>query len=68
MYGKIKNKLPNLKVSLHTYNKYAYIFMLLLVFGLESWHGRKWSNGQQKKRKWWNNEVKEAVRKRRKCV
>ena len=40
MYGKIKNKLPNLKVSLHTYNKYAYIFMLLLVFGLESWHGR----------------------------
>ena len=43
MYGKIKNKLPNLKVSLHTYNNYAYIFMLLLVFGLESWHGRKWS-------------------------
>ena len=40
MYGKIKNKLPNLKVSLHTYNNYAYIFMLLLVFGLESWHGK----------------------------
>ena len=35
MYGKIKNKLPNLKVSLHTYNNSAYIFMLLLVFGLE---------------------------------
>ena len=58
MYGKIKSKLPNLKVSLHTYNNYAYIFMLLLVFGLESWHAcfsnneRERSNGQQKRRKW----------------
>ena len=39
MYGKIKNKLPNLKVSIHIHN-YAYIFMLLLVFGLKIWHGK----------------------------
>ena len=50
MYGKIKNKLPNLKVSLHTYyNNYAYIFMLLLVFGLESWHGESGQMASKRK-------------------